>query len=557
MNSTTPVNPTSHVDEVTGLLYIEGQLEPAAAREVVAHLERCSPCRRLLDTLKRESLLLRAALTEADEPLPEKLAAPQFTERRAWGWLIALGLAGAGIYTLWNAYVSPWMDSLEQSGFGGQYVFTWLVFNGAFWKGWNDMLQWLILGSLGVLASVVLYLIRRNLRRFASFSFFLALLLGLSLGFAPAAGATEFVKTHSTYELPAGQTVHQDLFIFANSAHIDGTLDGDLYFFGHSLTVDGEVMGDVFAFGDAVRIKGKINGSVRTFTQSMAIEGSVTRNVLSFIKHFDLPRGGSVGGSATLFVADMQVQGRVGRDLCAFAAEGNVNGPVGGEVRLSQDRHATETIVVGPQAKVDGPFIYRGPHRPDVSPQAVLASAPRIEISHDLPDYLRGRSYWYNAMIWGMAFVTGMLLISVAPDFVQQTSREVGRIGVPLLVGVVGFVALPIIALIACITVVGIGVGMATFFLWLFMVFFAQIFAGLWLGELMLGRTRGTWPITGRLALGLLVLRLLALVPVVGIWVRFLSCALGIGAVAIYAYRRMAPQLAPPAPAMPPPAPAV
>jgi len=160
-------------------------------------------------------------------------------------------------------------------------------------------------------------------------------------------------------------------------------------------------------------------------------------------------------------------------------------------------------------------------------------------------------------MIWGMAFVTGMLLISVAPDFVQQTSREVGRIGVPLLVGVVGFVALPIIALIACITVVGIGVGMATFFLWLFMVFFAQIFAGLWLGELMLGRTRGTWPITGRLALGLLVLRLLALVPVVGLWVRFLSCALGIGAVAIYAYRRMAPQLAPPAPAMPPPAPAV
>ena len=536
----------SHLDEMTCLLYVDGQLDAARVVELSVHLDGCPECRRLLVALQHETLAVSQALREENEPLPAHLLAAEPSEGASWGWLTALALAATGFYTLWNVYVQPWMQNLQESGFGGQYFLTMLLLNGAFWKGWNDMLQFIILGSIAVLGAGLLFLFRRNLRRFSSLSVFLAVPLLFALALPPAAQATEFVKTHSTYELPLGETRRSDLFIFANSAHIDGTLDGDLFFFGHSLTVDGQVTGDVFAFADAVRIKGRVGGNVRSFNHSITIEGQVARNVMGFVSHFDLPSGAKVGGSATLFVGNMRVEGQLGRDLCAFFGEGYLDGPVGGDVRLYQDRHTHGIVVVGPRADIAGTFQYRGPKAPDVSSKARLATAPQVRIVSERPKYFSSFNYWYNAMIWGMAFLMGLVFISVAPGLVQETSREVARIGAPLGLGLVAFIVLPIAAVIACVTVVGLGLGISALFLWVFLLFFAQVFAAVWLGEAMLGATSGTWPMTGRLALGLFVLRLGALIPFLGGWVRFLSCVLGMGALALVIYRRMQRPAAPP-----------
>ena len=558
MNATTPVNPPNHVDEVTGLLYIEGQLEPEAARGVVAHLEQCSACRRLLDTLKRESLLLRAALTEQEEPLPARLLAPPSSEGISWGWLIALGLAAAGLYTFWNTYVGPWMDSLDQSGFGGQFMFTWLMLNGAFWKGWNDMLQLIALGLLGALGAGLLFLFRRSLRKIAGISVILLLPLVVWLANPPAAQATEFIKTNSGYEVPAGETRHTDVFVLSSAVRIDGMIDGDLFCFCHTLTIEGHVTGDVFAFANTVLISGKVDGNVRTFNETLTLEGGVGRNVMSFVAHFRMTPRSDVKGSATLFAGNMQLDGPVGRDLAAFLGDGTINAPVNGDVRIRGRRDHPGLLQVTSHADIKGSFLYKGRQRPDISPQARLASAPQIEILPDVSPYREGSSYRYNAFVWGMAFVVGLLLISVAPGLMQDTSREVARIGLPLGLGLVVFIVLPISAVLACITVVGLGVGVSAFLIWLFLMFFAQVFAALWLGESILGATSGTWPMTGRLALGLFLLRLGALIPYVGFWVRFVSCVLGIGGLALVIFRHLQRRTAgpPAAPVSPAPVPA-
>src|SRR5271170_2642033 len=177
MSTITPLGPINHVDEVTGLLYIEGQLEQGAARGVVTHLEQCGSCRQLLDALKRESLLLSHALTEEDEPVPARLLAFLPSQGLSWEWLTVFALAATGVYTLWTFYVEPWMAGLQDSGFGGQFLFTWLLLSGEFWKGWNDMLQFVELVSLGVLACALVFVFRRSSRRLSSLSIFLAVLL--------------------------------------------------------------------------------------------------------------------------------------------------------------------------------------------------------------------------------------------------------------------------------------------------------------------------------------------------------------------------------------------
>jgi len=562
MNATTPVSPSSHVDEVTGLLYIEGQLEPTAAREVVAHLEHCAPCRRLLDTLKRESLLLRSALVEADEPVPARLLAPRFSEGLSWGWLLALGLGAAGLYTFWSLFISPWIDNLEQSGFGGQFVFTWLVFNGAVWKGWNTMLQFIILVSLGLLGAVLLFLLRRSLRRLSSHSLFLTVLLLAALAWPQGAHAAEFVKrSRGNYDVPADQTVKSDLYVTAASVRVAGTVEGDLFCFCSSLEIDGHVTGDVFAFSHAVRVAGKVDGSLRTFTGDMTIEGDVQRNVLSFVGSFETTPHSHVGGSATLFVGQVQLDGPLGRDLVAFVGGANLNAPIGGGVWLRQAQEDEDghmglhgehgPIRVSSHADVKGTFHYRGPFEPDISEQAHLASAPQLDIRKWVPAYLRPMSYWYNAMIWGMGFIMGLVFIALAPGFMEEATRQAARIGPPLGLGLVAFIVMPVAAVLACLTVVGLGIGICVLFLWFFFIFFAQVLTAMWIGEAILGGGGGTWAMAGRLALGLFLIRLGALVPVVGFWVRFLACLIGVGAVVLFIHRRTQRPAAPPAPVAP------
>jgi hypothetical protein len=409
------------------------------------------------------------------------------------------------------------------------------------------MLQLIIFVSLGVLGAVLLFLFRRNLRRLSSHSLFLGVLLLVALAYPPGAQAAEFVKQHN-YEVPEGQTVKNDLFVFAGSVRVAGTVDGDLFCFCSSLNIEGHVTGDVFAFSHAVRLTGKVDGSLRTFNGDLTIEGDVERNLLSFVGVYQSTPHSHVGGSATMFVGEMQLEGPLGRDLNAFVGEGSINAPIGGSVwiRQTQEEHEGHrwprgeraALQIGSRADIKGSFRFKGPERPEISQQAHLASAPQIEIVKVPAAYRKPISYWYNAMIWGMAFVMGLIFIALAPGFMREVTRQAARIGAPLGLGLVTFILMPVVAVLACITVVGLGVGMSLMAFWIFLIFFGQVFAAIWLGDAILGTSQGTWHMAGRVALGLLLIRLGALIPILGFWVRFLACILGTGALVLVIYRR-------------------
>ena len=64
----------SHLDEMTGLLYLEGELDVNREREVSTHRSVCAPCRRMLQALERESIWLRESLAAQEEAIPQRLA---------------------------------------------------------------------------------------------------------------------------------------------------------------------------------------------------------------------------------------------------------------------------------------------------------------------------------------------------------------------------------------------------------------------------------------------------------------------------------------------------
>jgi hypothetical protein len=99
--------------------------------------------------------------------------------------------------------------------------------------------------------------------------------------------------------------------------------------------------------------------------------------------------------------------------------------------------------------------------------------------------------------------------------------------------------------------VVGLFVGLATLSLWYGALYFGAVIIGAVVGQWLMGRTDELWPLIGRMVVGVVIVRLLTIVPHVG-WVFKYGAALwGIGAISLAVYRRFQPVIAPGAPSAP------
>jgi cytoskeletal protein CcmA (bactofilin family) len=540
-----------HLDEMTCLLYIERQLDRARAQVVSAHTQDCAACRTLLRALERESRLLTRAMQEEEEALPARLA--QFQERARksmqWIWTLAFGLAATGVYALYSTYVEPFQTRMQQAGFGSNDLLSLLIFQGAFWKGWRSMVTLLEVLALVTLAGFAVAFFRKRVRRSSALALVLAGFCAALLLQPASAMASETRKGESVVVAP-DETIKGDIFLFGERVRVDGTVDGDVYAFGHDVTIAGHVKGDVIAGTHLLEINGQVDGNVRAAGNTLTIRGTVAKNVLTFDEVVNLESNGKVDGSLTIFVESLNLDGTLGRDLLIFAKHLSLNGKVNGAIHMKGD-----TLTINPSAEVAGPVYFEGNKEPEVSPKAKLVSPVDFHKMEHKPRYMEGHYYVWQ-VIWLAAFVLfGLVLFQLMPRFAADAVGSAERYGASFGLGVLVLFGVPIAALIACVTVVGLFVGISAFFLWCAALSFAQIIVGAVVGQWLMGRTRETWPLIGRMTVGLVIARLATMIPGVGPWIKFGVILWGIGAISLALYDRFQPALAantPSAPYTPP-----
>ena len=538
----------NHFDEMTAFLYLDGQLENAQSSDVLAHTKQCGECRALLESLKRETIWIEQSLQEKD-PVPAQFVAPARRANVRWGWITALGIAAAGILTVWNGIIEPLQQQLNQAGFSGGNLMTMLFFSGAFFKGWPSVLSFVEFFAMAMVIMLMFIALQRFWRRGASFGIalvnasFLGLLFSMLL-MVPSAHASKVIRGHHlTYTLPAGQTVNTDLFVFANFTRIDGTVNGDLYVWSNEVEINGHVTGDVIAFSRETRVNGTIDGNIRSYSQTLNINGNIGKNVLVGCELFEMGSTGKVGGSVTLGSANAMIAGAIARDITAAAGDATLNGSVGGDVKLRGDN-----LHIGPDANVKGALSYRGRNPASVDPQAKLASPLVFTQLKTGPDYESWPYYRHRVEFWAAAFLFGLVLVLVVPRFFAR-GLETSKNFLPSFgFGILFLIATPIVAAIVCITLVGLPLGIATFLLWLIAVYASQVFVASWLGDILLGSAIGTGALLARLALGLAILHGLEMAPYhVGGIIHFVVLCWGLGSIvmAIFGYLRRGTSPAP------------
>jgi hypothetical protein len=356
--------------------------------------------------------------------------------------------------------------------------------------------------------------------------------------------ADDKLRTGDSVTVPAGESVPHDLYAFAGTVRIDGTVDGDLVASGGTVDVSGSVTGDVLAAGGNVSIGGTVGGDVRIAGGTLTIGGSVTEDVLA------------AGGQLTLAPS-----GAAGEDLFASTGRLSIDGAVTGDVKASTGTY-TKTGTIGGTEEV----------RITAAP-----TTPSTPVSEQTPANLVIDAVQHFLVV----LIVGAILIWFAPRAYATMKTAVQKRPLPSagwgIAALFGFIALLILIMIAIIlfailfgvlgfddlvgidilggivAMLGVILGFVIVSAYIADAIVGAAVAGLVMRDRATDRTREL----GLLAAGAAVVVLASSLPVLGPWVKLVVILLGLGAVliALMRSRQSAAPSAPPVTAAPPPTP--
>lgn len=405
-----------------------------------------------------------------------------------------------------------------------------------------EVLAMVTLGGLGAM------FLRRRIRRGSALALMFAGLCTLLV--LPAGVSATERRGGQSPTVAKDETIKGDVYLHGERVRVEGTVDGDVFALGKDIDIDGHVTGDVIGAGRYLRIRGTVDGNVRSAGNTGVISGTVGKNIMWFGDAVTVDSTGKVGGGVTMFGGVLSIDGHLGRDILLFGEEVNVNGSVGGSITEKGNM-----LIIGSNAQVDGRVKFEGNKPADVAPGAKLASPVEFKQAEKKHDYQQS-DYYVWRVIWTAAFVLfGMVLFLLAPKFAGETIHAAESYGAPIGLGILVFFGVPLAAILACITVVGLPLGILTIGVWILMVCTAEIIVGGVIGNLILGKATDTWGMIGRMALGFVIVRIvytpLAHVHVLGLLVGLGIWMWGMGAVSLALYRRLQPVIAPNLPQAP------
>ena len=254
--------------------------------------------------------------------------------------------------------------------------------------------------------------------------------------------------------------------------------------------------------------------------------------------------GGAVVPAAQT-AGDVRIDGRATGDVVSVSGPIRLAGRVDGDVIAVSDR-----MFLAPTARVGGDLRY-GDERPVVAPGARVAGDISKE---DWADAGSGWG-WLSVLAWWLAvsvstLIVGVLLVWLAPGALYAAERAVREhLGATIGWGVAIAIGVPLLAVLALVTLVGIPFGIALLLAAIPVLLVAYTTSAWLVGRRILrNRSASPW---GALFAGWAILRLLALIPVVGALVGLAATVVGLGALTVALWRARSPGATPATPEPP------
>ena len=310
-----------------------------------------------------------------------------------------------------------------------------------------------------------------------------AIILILATFALPLPGGASTFSSGVTVE-HEGETVQDDLYVAAVNATISSDIEGDLSLAVVNGEVESTIGGSVHVVAGNITIRGRIEGTLYIAAGRVQLEGTVLGNTVVTGGRLEFGENARIDGDLLVFGAQAEIAGDVGGKLYGSVLHYDQDGAVSGNVELQADR-----ISLGGDAEVGEDFRYQSQVGADVHADAIVGG----EVIHT------DRSPWNGIgpgalapygnlmrLVWSL--VVGAVLIVIAPRLFYRAAEHAAGLLAAGIWGAFGLVIIPVLAVLALISVVFIPVGLFLLALLPIGLYLSQIVVSISIGRAILPR---------------------------------------------------------------------
>jgi hypothetical protein len=366
------------------------------------------------------------------------------------------------------------------------------------------------------------------------------LALAALLGVLTVPAAALELRSGRSPHIAQADVIDDDLYVAGGTVSVAGRVRGDLVAVGGTVVARGEVDGDILGAGGTIEVLGPVRATIRVVGGNLTVGSAIGGDVVA------------VGGNVAILP-----EARIGRDVAVTAGMVSLNGTVTRNVHIAGGRvEITGTIggnlvvrggeiVMGPTAVVRGNFTYSSevPLRMASGARVVGTVTQEPYPVRPLPSR---RALTGFRIAFGVADFFWMLLISlfalaVVPRGVEAPAdalraRPLAALGW----GALLLLGIPLVAVALFVMVVGIPISTLLVLAHVLALFVSHAAAALAIGRAV---RLGTQSPYAHAAIGVALIAVATNLPFVGIFLRLLIVAFGLGAaaLALWASRRGTP----------------
>lgn len=351
-------------------------------------------------------------------------------------------------------------------------------------------------------------------------------------------------------DIVISQPVNENLYIMGGKVTINAPIHGDLIIAGGTIVINDSVTNDINIAGGEITFNGWVGGDIRCAGGKMYIRKNVLGEVVITGGNIMVDKGIEIGGllaSGGNITINGNVNGKILGAFGEFSLNGNVLNDVdlrGGHLSVNglisgNTVMAARTIVLGESAAFKGNIRYwnkqgtLGLKNNSIKGKALFDPSLRIRT---------GEWYYLGAVtIFGFLWYIGMalLMIAVVLYLFSATIKKAALTAFSnslqsLGVGFLFFILIPMVAVIALFTIIGVPVGILLFIGYILLLLLSTVITSVVGANWINNQNNFHWNLTQLVLISIIifvVLKLLTFMPFFGWFVMALLVCISFGAI--------------------------
>lgn len=353
-------------------------------------------------------------------------------------------------------------------------------------------------------------------------------------------------------DIVISQPVYEDLYIAGGNITINASIYGDLIIAGGTIIINDTVTSDILLAGGTVTFNGFVGDDIRCAGGKIHIAKNVTGDVVVTGGHVtidktvtiggllasggDITIDGNINGDVRGAFGDLVLNGKITGNVDCRGGSITINGIIGGKSVLS-----ARYILIERNALFNNDVRYWSEQSPIDFKQHIQSGKatydPSLRIRSDKWYYLGANTFftllWYLGMALLMTLIIQYLFSGTmkraADTIFNHTLKSLGF-------GFLFFIAVPIAAVLAFVTVIGVPVGLLLIFSYITLILLATIVISVVTANWINNRYNKKWNFwrLSFVAFGIFILlKLVFLTPIVGWLILILLACIAFGGILI------------------------